>query len=134
MPNPLQPELPTRDTKSLKHIVGILATCAITLLCAAVVNAIVDPYLRLEWFRVEGINATRPMAVGQVRMVKAYQVLRQNPTTIVLGNSRVDLGIDPASEFWPEEMQPVYNAGKPGGGMWASLRYLQHVSASGNVN
>ena len=123
----------TDDSNSRRHIGLVFATCAIVLLSAGGFNSVVDPYLRFEWYRSPGINQYRPAAVGQVRMAKSYQSLRIRPVTVVLGNSRVDLGINPRSPYWPKGMEPVYNAGQPGGGMWTNLRYLQHVSADGNV-
>tara|TARA_R110002049_G_scaffold285698_2_gene466852 strand:+ start:74112 stop:75374 length:1263 start_codon:yes stop_codon:yes gene_type:complete len=105
-----------------------MATCIVAILLVAGINGVVDPYLRFEWFRIERVNAYRPKAVGQVRMAKAYQIRRVEPRTVVLGNSRVDLGIDPQSKTWPANVSPVYNAGQPGGGMWANLYYLRHAA------
>jgi hypothetical protein len=63
-------------------------------------------------------------------MTKAYQVLRIQPKTLILGNSRAELGLDPNDPAWPAPDRPVYNLALPGTGTATSLHYLQHVLAA----
>jgi len=65
---------------------GIVLAAAV-----AVFNAC-DPYLVLGAPRIVGLNARKPAVDTQQRLMKAYDVLRAAPNTVILGGSRVDLG------------------------------------------
>ncbi len=93
----------------------------------AAVNAAVDPYLIFEVPRIDRFNARKPAAFTQERLMKAYDVLRASPRTIILGSSRVDIGLNARSAAWPIGVRPVYNLGFAAGGPYVSLRYLQHA-------
>ncbi len=108
------------------RIVGGL-TCLLLALTAAV-NVLVDPYLRFGTPPIPGLSALKPAAIGQVRMVKAYGVLRQDFNCVLLGNSRVDVGINPGSSEFSADHRPVYNLGQPGTGSDTALTYLKHAT------
>ncbi|WP_036166215.1 hypothetical protein [Massilia sp. 9096] len=95
----------------------------------AAFNYTVDPYLIFDAPRVNGFNALKPAAATRERMMKAYQIARLDANTIVIGSSRPDMGIDPASGAWPAAAQPVYNMGLVGGDVAQGLRYLRHYVA-----
>jgi len=90
-------------------------------------NYVIDPYGIYRQFSFEGINSEKPRASTQIRMAKAYGIKLIKPKAVALGNSRVDIGLDPLYSAWPEDGQPVYNLGIPGSTIYASLRYLQHA-------
>jgi hypothetical protein len=95
----------------------------------AAFNYKVDPYLLFDADRVAGFNDLKPAASTRERMMKAYQLERADANTIVIGSSRPDLGIDPASKAWPAYAQPVYNMGLVAGGVAEGLQYLRHYVA-----
>jgi hypothetical protein len=92
-------------------VLSLLGFMAITV----AFTAFIDPYGWAGAPRVTGLNAMKPEAMRQVWPVKARQVVRAAPRTIVVGNSRVAYGFDPLSPAWPEHMRPVYNYGVEGG-------------------
>lgn len=103
---------------------------AIIVLVAVViaVNAIMDPYLLLNAPRTGGINARKPVEFKDERLIKAYDVLRTAPRTLLLGTSTFDIGLDARDPMWPEHDRPAYNLGFIGGcNPYISYRYLQHV-------
>lgn len=108
-------------------IVWIGATCAL-LLGVAAINSVVDPYGMVRLVDQPGFNHIKPAAGAHGAVSKAYQVLRVQPRTLILGNSRAEVGLDPAHPAW--QARPVYNAALPGTGTHTSLRYLQHLLAS----
>jgi hypothetical protein len=95
----------------------------------AAFNYAVDPYLIFDAPRVSHFNALKPAAATRERMMKAYQIGRLDANTIVIGSSRPDMGLDPASKAWPASAQPVYNMGLVGGDVAQGLRYLRHYVA-----
>jgi hypothetical protein len=92
-----------------------------------VTNVVVDPYDINGWVRKPGFNDIKPHAGANGAMAKAYQVERSKPRTLILGNSRAEVGFNPQSAAWPREMQPVFNLALPGTGPVTALRYLQHA-------
>ena len=89
---------------------------ALPMLLAAVAgfNILVNPYDLSDNARIFGMNARKPGVRNHVALSKAYQIERARPATVVLGTSRVFIGIDAASAAWPVAMAPVYNYGIPG--------------------
>ena len=125
-----EPQDEKRDTGS--HITFVWALGGYLLLFLAlnaVINISIDPYLRFGSKRVQAWNDVKPAVLSQVRMAKAYEVQRGHFKTLLLGNSRVDVGLDPVSKSIPDDCQPVYNLAQPGTGTDATLVYLKHACA-----
>ena len=110
----------------------LLLGSALVLLVAAF-NVLVDPYALFEVWRAPGFNDDKPMAESRLRTSKPYQLMRARPMTLVAGNSRPELGIDPRSPCWDEADRPVYNAGVPGVGVYEQARLIQSVLAQGET-
>jgi hypothetical protein len=92
-----------------------LAT-ALLLSAAAGFIRLVDPFGYWAGPRIDGFNALKPSSGAHLQSVKLRQIERSQPRTLVAGNSRVDVGFDPASAAWPVDWQPVFNLGLPGAG------------------
>lgn len=103
---------------------------ALILIAVAATNLVVDPYGIFRLVDQPGFNSIKPAASSHGAMSKAYQLLRVQPKTLILGNSRAEVGLDPNHPAWPQSARPVYNAALPGTGTATSLRYLQHVLAA----
>ena len=97
------------------------------LAAVCVINVVIDPYLRFGTPRMRGLSQYKPEAIGQVRMAKTYGVCRDNFRTLFLGNSRVDVGLSPQSEFLPTDRKPAYNLGQPGTGTEVASLYFDHA-------
>jgi hypothetical protein len=89
-------------------------TVLVALAATAGLAWLVNPYAYWDTPVIDGINRFHPASGKHLRAVKLRQYERLQPTTLVAGNSRVDVGIDPASKAWPAVMRPVYNLGLPG--------------------
>lgn len=108
---------------------ALLAT-VLTVGVFAAVTTIVDPYDYWGRPRHEGLNARKPMVHTHLTAVKQRQYLRQKPRTVIAGNSRVDVGLNPGSALWPKEHGPVYNLGLPGASMTAVAEALATAMAA----
>jgi hypothetical protein len=96
-------------------------------------NALVDPYYVIGTPRLAGLNAAKPEAVTHTQLAKDYLVGRIKPVGLLLGTSKVDLGLDPKSRFWPEDARPAFNYGVPGIGIQGNLANLRRAIALGTV-
>jgi hypothetical protein len=78
------------------------------------VTFVIDPYgvspLRLAW---PGINTVKPKRLAIDRLIKPYEVWRDQPRTVFLGTSRFHEGIDPGV-LGGTRFAPAYNASMPG--------------------
>ncbi len=85
----------------------------------AVVNLVVDPYGLFRIVDVAGFNQIKSQAGERATMFKRTGVRRMRPATLILGNSRAEIGFDPESPGWPPAAQPVFNLALPGAGIAA---------------
>ncbi|MGH9647989.1 MAG: hypothetical protein ACRD4E_14360 [Bryobacteraceae bacterium] len=119
----------------MRRFLAQLALAFAAMLAAvATLNYCVDPY-RI-WQPAIGLSAqsVRPRAVQQVALLKARGIERTRSRTVVLGNSRAEIGFDPRSDAWPPALLPVYNAAIPGSTVRASTEYLEGALAAGGVS
>ena len=103
------------------------------LISVAIINYSVDPYGMFDAPRVQGFNKFKPGATPKVRITKPYQVDAIKPQTIIAGNSRPEMGLDPANSCWPESAKPVYNLSIPGATVYMASRFIQHAIAGNDV-
>ncbi|MGE5545653.1 MAG: hypothetical protein ACM33T_02050 [Solirubrobacterales bacterium] len=93
------------------------------------INLAVDPYGVFGTPLVEGFNREKPQGEAQPYLAKTYLVERAQPKTLLVGNSRIQSGLDPESEAWPADARPVFNFGIGGANLYANYRLLQHSLA-----
>ncbi|NOZ53110.1 MAG: hypothetical protein GXP08_08210 [Gammaproteobacteria bacterium] len=96
----------------------------------ASLNYLVDPYGLFGTARISSFNKNKPTASTRVRLVKPYEVVRVKPSTIIVGNSRPEMGLNPNHLCWSVGQQPVYSLTIPGASMYMQMRYTQHALAA----
>jgi hypothetical protein len=96
-------------------------------------NYWVDPYGLFGTNRLTGFNELKPATSERVRVIKPYMASRLKPRTVIGGNSRPEVGIDPQSSCWKKSEQPIFNTGIPGAGVFMQVRYIQHAVESGDA-
>lgn len=102
---------------------GILATIALVV--------IVDPYGLYGVIDRPGFNAVKPgLSRHQVQIKQAHAV-RLRPRVIILGNSRAEIGLDPAAPAFAAARGAVYNLAIPGTGLGTSSHQLTQLLAAG---
>src|SRR5216683_2452630 len=114
----------------LSFFAWLLGT-VVGLVCLAVVLGVaVDPYRVYGTAGVPGWTAVKPRIYNQASLAKTYQLERVGPRTLLLGNSRVEIGLDPESSRWPAEAHPVFNAALAGTNLRTSLDMLRDAFAA----
>lgn len=106
---------------------------AAMLALAAAFNWLLDPYGMFASPRIAGINAVKPAAADRIRFTKPYFAERLRPRTVISGNSRPELGLDPSSPCWLQAQRPVFNAAVPGASVALQIANAEHAAAGGDL-
>ncbi len=109
-----------------------LAACgvAVSLLLAGFI-VLIDPYRAFDTPSIAGINTIKPRAAQRSDLSKSRILERTHARTVLLGNSRVEIGLNPASDKWPAERRPVINAAQAGTPLSKSICRLKEAIAAG---
>ena len=89
----------------------LIFTLSIVTLVAST-NWFIDPYGFFWSPQISNINAKKTQAVNRSRLVKPYRLDKTLPEILLIGNSRIEMGIPAESELFTSDN--VYNAGIPG--------------------
>lgn len=116
-----------------RFVLGFLAVFVVTAGVVGAFNFLVNPYWLFPAPILGGFNVVKPKAAERSQVIKPYQVLQSAPRTLIGGNSRPEMGIDPQSACFEDAPKPIFNLGIPGAGVYMQGRVLQHVIASGGV-
>jgi hypothetical protein len=106
----------------------LLVTAAAVVLGCGLFNAVVDPYGLFRWMEQPGFNAIKPRAT-QASTAFKYRVIDLTlPQTLLIGNSRVEMGWDP--ELLPSaSFGRVANVALPGQGLSSMVAMADHAWA-----
>jgi hypothetical protein len=116
-----------------RFLLVLATTFLIVCMLGAGVNYLVDPYSLFGTRRIPGFNQSKPAASERVRVFKPYMAARVRPKTVIGGNSRPEIGLNPQSVCWTKTDQPVFNMGIPGADVFMQTRYAQHAVESGKA-
>jgi hypothetical protein len=110
-----------------RYLKIFLLSAMVTVIGIAAINGLVDPYRLFRIASWPGINRVKPYANHEQRLAKAYLAEWVGAKALILGNSRAEIGFDPAHPAWPA--QPVLNLAVAGTSLELSLAYLRHAAA-----
>ena len=103
----------------------VVATAII--LGAALFNVAIDPYGLYGLMDLPGINTFKARAGQRAQAFKLSVLHRIRPSTVILGNSRAEVGFDPHHAVFTESSAPAVNLGIPGSGINTTVALLQHA-------
>src|SRR5438046_123959 len=104
---------------------GVTAFALMALAAAAAI--VVNPYWNHGTAPITGWTALKPRAYQEALIAKTAQLDRIAPKTLLLGNSRVEIGLDPESRNWPAGAGPVFNAAQAGRSLFTSQLMLREA-------
>ena len=116
-------------SENINFLKQVIVTCLFVLIIAAMFNFIIDPYNIFQAIDLPGFNTSKAGAADRVALSKSYMVDKLKAKTIILGSSKIDIGIDPSSRYIPSSCKPMFNFGIPGSGLYEQYRYLQHANS-----
>lgn len=108
-----------------------LGTLFSLLACTATLTRLIDPYGLYESPRWSGINMVKPRPDRSLGDIKLANALRTRPDTLILGNSRADIGFDPKVLIQLGLSRRPYNLAIPGSGLETNVRDLETILQHG---
>lgn len=113
-----------------KNYIRLVSLTAVFILSAVIIfNAIIDPYGLLPWPRIDGINTYKPSTFKRVRLLKAYDLWRIKPQSVLLGSSRSHLAFRTSHPDWAQQYSRRYNLAFDGATTKEMYTFLQHAHA-----
>lgn len=91
------------------------------------INYLVDPYLMMGTKRWQGFNLHKIKIGKHLKMSKAYHPNFGEWDTLLVGNSRIEMGLDPNHACFRKSANKVYNLGLPGAGVRQQLEYALNL-------
>jgi len=89
-------------------------------------NSLINPYLIYPSPRIAGLSSLKVASGTREPIMKAYDAPRHAASTLILGSSRSDIGLDPQAAQWSPDQRPVYNMSLAGSNLAQSVAYLEH--------
>ncbi len=114
-----------------KYALSSLLACLSLLIVVIGFNVLVDPFRMYRLIERPGFNLYKPAIYKRVRLLKAYEVRRLKPESILLGTSRCHLAFRPSHEGWAQEAANRYNLAFDGATTKEMYYYLLHAYAAG---
>jgi hypothetical protein len=109
------------------YLLRALLFSILTALAVVAVNIVVDPYGIVGFPRISGLNEFKVEINEHSRLMKKYQPLFDTYNAIIVGNSRVELGIRPSHPCFGKSGMSVYNLGVPGADVRTQLEYALNL-------
>jgi hypothetical protein len=91
----------------------------------------IDPYNLYGLFKCSGVNAVKPVLPRYVEEIKLTQAIKLKPDTLIFGNSRAEIGLDPEATAFSSRGYAAYNMAIRGASMASSLRQLDYILQKG---
>ena len=115
----------------MNYIRTLLTTAIFTLAIAAGFNWFIDPYGMYWSPLIDGINTHKPEAGNRSRTSKPYVLSHLKPSTLIVGNSRVEMGLNPEHVLLAGK---AYNIGIPGLGISGQVQFaLNEIQSNTNL-
>ena len=113
----------------LRRMLGVLF---LGLLLTALFNWWVNPY-RLFNPPQSSLTTVKARPDANIPSIKLLNAIDRHPDVVILGNSRADVGLDPANPSLQAMGNSVYNLAVPGQGMLGVLEQFRAIASNGDV-
>ena len=110
---------------TIQRYVSLIAGFTILILTLiAGFNFVINPYLIFNSPRIDGVNAIKADISNYVRQAKTYHPLNVQIDTLLVGNSRIEMGFNPNHRCLSSS---TYNLGIPGASVEMQVAYALNV-------
>lgn len=109
------------------YLVRTIQFLLLTFVLVVGLNFLIDPYRITTVARIPGLNEYKIDINDHVRLMKKYNPLRTQHNALIVGNSRVEIGMNPVSHCFKKSGMEIYNLGIPGASVRTQLAYAMNV-------
>lgn len=109
----------------------MFATLILTVAAAGALNALFDPMRVFGSPTIPGVNVVKPYPDHHRELVRWVAGVRLCPSAAILGNSRAEIGFDPANPLFAARGLSAFNFAIPGTSVLMSLRQLNWLEVAG---
>jgi len=109
--------------RARRFLIWWSATAAVLLALVLLFVMVVDPYGLYRWVTQPGFNSVKPGLERLQTEIKLSHARAMQPDLVLLGNSRVEIGLDPQAPAL--QGRQAYNLGIPGTGLETTLREVR---------
>jgi hypothetical protein len=110
-----------------KYLVQLGSMVAAGCLLAIFFVALVDPYQLFRWVDIKGFNRIKPLPEQYRAQIKLAQATALRPNALLLGNSRIEVGMDPASAALRTHGYSAYNLALAGTSLTVAQSMFEQV-------
>ncbi|WP_417623618.1 hypothetical protein [Paremcibacter congregatus] len=90
-------------------------------------NYVIDPYLLYGHHDLKGLNRIKPKAGTHSLQSKIHAAHRMAPDALIIGNSRPEMGLNPAHSYFIDHNLQAFNLGQPGSGLSVQYGYALDI-------
>jgi hypothetical protein len=119
------------DRSYAGFIKWMVASLLAGVLLSVLFVVVVDPYRLFRLVDIDGFNAVKPRPDHYQSEIKLAGARALRPAVVLMGNSRVDVGIDPDSRQLGGAKRSAYNLAIPGTGVGTSREQFDRLRAAG---
>jgi hypothetical protein len=112
---------------SRSYIVAFAGFFVALSIAVLTVNYFVDPYLMTGAARISSFNQYKVDISNYVRTSKKYHPLQRTHDVLLVGNSRIEMGLAPSHVCFTRADQRVYNLGLPGASVSLQLAFASNI-------
>jgi hypothetical protein len=109
-----------------RYLFEFLLSLAVFVVLFGAFNSLINPYLIYPFPRIAGLSSLKVASGTREPFMKAYDAPRHAASTLILGSSRSDIGLNPQAAQWLTDQRPVYNMSLAGSNLAQSVAYLEH--------
>lgn len=112
-----------------RYLFILIVTGIAAIVLTGATNLIIDPYGTFRFVTIDRLNRIKPYPDHDIATIKARALRHVQPDSLILGNSRAEVGFDPTHPAWKQNgYSSVYNAAIAGSSLSTARDQLQKAA------
>jgi hypothetical protein len=125
--------MPNADRSFAAYLRTLAMTVAVGVVAALALVVVIDPYRLYRVVELPGVNREKPHPGSYQDEIKVAQARAAGVNALIMGNSRAESGLDPASDEWKRRGLDAYNLAIAGAGITTARTQLDYLIEQGRT-